>query len=129
LESVQNLRRTHENGVQNLLVTCAIFSILWCRILTTLILSDLLYVEWDVKLHLISLSLTCDGFVWFRIQNMKIIDGKPEYKGALVSVTCIHFCRFDGLRLCICQVICFTVNNIWSDLKLRHWVGMSRVSI
>jgi len=36
---------------------------------------------------------------------MKIIDGKPEYKGALVSVACVYCCQFDGLRLCICQVM------------------------
>jgi len=52
-------------------------------------------------LHGLLLAMACGFFVlvYFlfafsafassRIQNMKIIDGKPEYKGALVSSTCV----------------------------------------
>jgi len=36
------VRRIHENGTQNLQVTCTEFSIFWCRILTTLHLSLML---------------------------------------------------------------------------------------
>ena len=34
-----------------------------------------------------SLVLLIHVIVCLRIQNMKIIDGKPEYKGALVSIS------------------------------------------
>lgn len=33
-----------------------------------------------------SSCMSCHVLVCSRVQNMKIIDGKPEYKGALVSV-------------------------------------------
>jgi len=38
LKSVQNFRRIHENGAQDLQVTgiCTEYSVFWCRILTTL---------------------------------------------------------------------------------------------
>ena len=43
--------------------------------------------------------LTYYAFVLLRIQNMKIIDGKPEYKGALVSFAC-YLSLFSWMPLC-----------------------------
>jgi len=40
---------------------------------------------------------------------MKMIDGKPEYRGAVVSFTSITFTRlFDGLRR---WILCTAVSN------------------